>query len=170
MPLLIDQINQHQPRTHQNLAAWTRLEFILVSAVVFSRTYCVGVSLGHFFHILTVSLSTGNSLHSRPPVQAKGHARKAVHWAKDTRIRYELPEVSKCHWQEALSDRVSVWVCKCAQSWLSSVEWLYAQWFIDTNLVTPQGLMTCAHTICCFEYNVNHAWSAQLKSHHRSCC
>lgn len=91
MAMLVDHINQHQTRTNQNISSWIRLEFILVSAVVFSKTYCVGVSLWHFFHVLTILfLSAGDSLHSRPPVRARGHARKAVHWAKDPRIRYEL--------------------------------------------------------------------------------
>lgn len=135
MAMLVDQINWHQTRAHLNISAWTRLEFILVSAVVFSKTYCVGVSFCNFLHVLTIlSLPAGDS-QSRPPGRARGHARKAVHWAKDTRIRYEFPEETKCHWQNALS----VWACKCAQSWISQVEWLYAQWFIDTNLMALQG-------------------------------
>lgn len=111
--MLPDQINHHQTRTNQNVSAWNRLEFILVSAVVFSETYCVGVSPYHFLHVLTIlSLPAGDSLHPRPPVPARGHTRKAVHWAKDPRIRYELPEETKCHWQKSLSVHVRVWECE----------------------------------------------------------
>lgn len=115
--MLVDQLHQHQTTTNQSISVWARLEFIVVSAVVFSKTYCVGVSLGRLFHVLTIlSLPAGDSLHPRPQAQARGHARKAVHWAKDPRIRYELPEETKCHWQKALSVRVRV--CECARAWV----------------------------------------------------
>ncbi|XP_026769025.1 dual specificity calcium/calmodulin-dependent 3',5'-cyclic nucleotide phosphodiesterase 1A isoform X1 [Pangasianodon hypophthalmus] len=44
---------------------------------------------------LTTEQEQGDSLHSRPPVRARGHARKTVHWAKDPRIRQKYKTTSQ---------------------------------------------------------------------------
>lgn len=72
-----------------------------------------------------------------------------------------------CMWE---CESGSVWVCEHAQARLSQDEWLYAQWFTDTNLVDLQGSIACAHTICCLEQSVNHARNTELKSWHTVCC
>lgn len=161
MSMPVDQINQHQTRTHQNISAWTRLEFMVVSDVVFRKTYCKGVCLIVISSILWPSCFSLQAIRCTPDPRSE---LKNTQGRQSTGPKTPGLGMSSLRSPNATGRKpgVSVWVYECVPSWLSQVQWLYAQWFIDTNLVALQGSIACAHTICCFEHNVNHVRSAQL--------